>query len=120
MVTKAILVFLFIVSVSGIIFLYAVKLAYHFQYLRVKDKKNPGSTTDFFYRHFTDKKDGERWKEAWLKFPLLYPVVLDDERQELNDIKKGIKRINMAIYVALIVAFLVVFYTAKAFPQGIY
>ncbi len=119
MAAKIIIIFLFIVSLVAIVILYAYKLALHFMYLRLHDKKKPGSTTDFFYRVFTDKKDAQRWKEAWMLFPLMFPIVLDDEREELNAIKRQVKRLNVAIYAVLIVALLVVFTAAQFFPEGI-
>jgi hypothetical protein len=119
MVAQIIVIFLFIISLAAIFILYAYKLALHFMYLRVKNKKKPGSTSDFFYRDFKDKKDSERWKEAWMLFPLLFPIALDDEIEELNAIKSRVKRLNVAIYSVLIVALIVVFYAAQFFPEGI-
>ena len=119
MIAQLIIIFLFIISLAAIFILYAYKLALHFMYLRVQDKKKPGSVSDFFYRDFKDKKDGARWKEAWMLFPLLFPIALDDEKQELNEIKARIKRLNVAIYSALIVALIVIFYAAQFFPEGI-
>jgi len=119
MVAKIIVIFLFIISLSAIFILYAFKLAMHFMYLRVKDKKKAGSTSDFFYRDFKDKKDAARWKDAWMLFPLLFPIALDDEKEELNAIKSRIKRMNIAIYSVLMLALVVVFYAAQFFPEGI-
>lgn len=120
MAAKVIILFLFIMSIATLVLVYAAKLAHHFRYLRAKDKKKPGSTLDFYYRNFVDKKDKERWKKAWMLFPLMFAIVLDDEHEELNTIKSQIKRLNMIIYVVLIVALLVGVYAAKAFPEGIF
>jgi len=119
MAAKIIIIFLFIISVAAILVLYAYKLAFHFMYTRLKDRKKAGSTADFFYRNFNDTKDSDRWKQAWMLFPLLFPVVFDDERLDLNDVKYKIKKLNMAIYAGLSLALIVVFYAAQAFPEGI-
>lgn len=119
MIAQVLIIFIFIISLAAIFALYAFKLAFHFMYLRVKDKKKAGTSSDFFYRDFKDKSDAERWKEAWMLFPLLFPIVLDDDKEELNTIKARIKRLNVAIYSVLIVALLDVFVAAQFFPEGI-
>ena len=122
MAAKIVLLFLFIVSVAALIVLYALKLALHFQFLRVRDRKDPGAVSDFFYRHFVHKKDDARWKEAWMLYPLMFPVTIDEEEDKAPVIamKKKIKRMNVNIYSALIIAMLVVVYAAKAFPEGLF
>ena len=39
-----------------------------FQYLRVKNKKKPGSWKDFYTRNFSNKKDLAWWKESLMIF----------------------------------------------------
>lgn len=120
MAAQFIVLFLFSISIMAMLVLYSIKLAHHFKYLRVKDKKKNGQFSDFYYRNFIDKKDSQRWKDAWLLFPLMYGIEVDDESDALNAIKKQIKKVNLAIYGVLIVALLVTVYAAKAFPEGIF
>ncbi len=120
MAAKFFILALFFLSLGGLIILYARKLALHFQYLRVKDGRKAGELSDFFYRHFTDKKDPERWKNAWMIYPLLFPVDLEDEKGDRLVIKKKIKQANVLVYVVLIVALRDVVYAAKAFPEGLF
>lgn len=121
MATKIILLFLFIVSIAALVVLYAYKLALHFQFLRLRDKRQVGELSDFFYRHFINKKDAERWKQAWMLYPLMFPVIMEeDDKQEVVQMKQRIKRMNVKIYMVLIVAMLVVVYAAKAFPEGLF
>ena len=121
MAAKIVLLFLFFVSVAALVGLYAYKLALHFQFLRLRDKRKPGEISDFFYRHFADKKDPERWKEAWMLYPLMFPVAIEeDDKDHIVQIKQRIKRMNVNIYIALIIAMLVVVYSAKAFPEGLF
>ncbi len=119
MLAKFLIIFLFIISVSAILVLYAIKIAHHFRYQRLRDRKKPGTIGDFFSRNFIDKKDPERWKQAFLMFPLLYAIALDEPTEELNQIKRQIKNMNVTIYAVLAVAMLVVIYASKAFPEGI-
>jgi len=119
MALKVIIIFLFLISVMGILALYALKLSYHFIYLRGKSKKKIGVNTDFFSRNFINKEDAKFWKEAWLLYPLLYPIELDETLEELNMLKQKVKHLHIAIYVLLIIAMLTVVYAAKAFPEGI-
>lgn len=120
MIAQFIVIFLFIVSVGAILALYAIKIAHHFRYLRLRDRKKPGSIGDFFSRNFNDKKDPERWKQSFLMFPLLYAIALDETTEELNAIKAQIKKLNVSIYAVLALAMLVVVYASKAFPEGVF
>lgn len=119
MALKVIIIFLFIVSVMGILALYALKISHHFVFLRLRAKKKPGTINDFFSRNFINKGDAQFWKDAFLLFPLLYAIVLDEPTEALNSIKRKIKRLHIAIYALLMVALLTVVYAAKAFPEGI-
>ena len=120
MALKVIIIFLFVVSVMGILALYALKVSYHFVFLRLRAKKKPGTTSDFFSRNFINKDDAQYWKDAFLLFPLLYAIVFDEPTEALNDIKRKVKRLHIAIYALLMVALLTVVYAAKAFPEGVF
>ncbi len=54
--------------------------------------------------------------QAFLLFPMLYPVVLDDDKEELNAIKKRIKRIHIGIYFLLILLVVFGIFSEKVFP----
>jgi hypothetical protein len=97
--------------------LYGIKVGMHMQYLRLKDRKDPGSAWDFF--QFTEPGLAPYRSKALWMFPLMFPVVLDETREELNHHKSRIKSINMAIYAVLMVLLLAAVYAAKAFPEGI-
>jgi hypothetical protein len=120
MIAQFLVIFLFILSVGALFALYAIKIAQHFRFLRLKDGKKPGTIGDFFTRNFKDKKDAERWKQSFLMFPLLFAIVLDEPREELNVLKAQIKKLNVSIYAVLALAMLVVVYASKAFPQGVF
>ena len=120
MATKFIILFLFIVAVAALIVLYAIKIGYNFMYLRLRDRKKVGSLGDFFSRNFINAGDDQRWNEAFMALPLLFGITLDEPNQSLNDIKRVIKKLHMAIYSVLIVAMLLGVYASKAFPEGIF
>lgn len=92
--------------------LYSYKWALHFQYLRVKNKKQPGSWKDYYKRNYLYKKDKQWWSEAIMLFPLLYPVVLTGNEKEDFWLQK-IKRTNIGLYFLLIVLLLAGIYFSK-------
>lgn len=120
MAVKFFILFLFIISVAAILVLYALKMAYNFLYLRLRDKKKPGAIGDFFTRNFIHKGDDMRWQKAFFALPLMFGIVLEDESQPIQDIKRIIKRLHMAIYSVLIVAMLLAIYASKAYPEGLF
>lgn len=121
MATKFIILFLFILSVLALLAAYGLKLAWHFRFLRAESKRPEGELTDFFTRTFLSKGDAERWKKAWLIYPLLFGVEEEEaDKPEILVIKRRIRKQNLIIYVVLIVAMLLTVYASKAFPQGIF
>ncbi len=99
----------------GILALFITKAGLQLQYLRLQKDRPKGAITDFFQFDFSDKKERAlRW-QAFLLFPMLYAVVLDDNREELNDIKRKIKRIHIAIYFSLIILVILAIYSEKVF-----
>ena len=89
-------------------------------YLRLKDRKKPGSLGDFFSRNFINAGDDQRWNEAFMALPLLFGITLDEPNESLNEVKRVIKKLHLAIYSVLIVAMLLGVYASKAFPEGIF
>lgn len=103
----------FLLTAGLLIAVYSYKWALHFQYLRVKNKKNPGHWVDYYKRTFNHKNDKRWWNESILLFPLLYPVILTDNRKEDFWLSK-IKRINIVLYLLLIILLLTGIYFAKS------
>ena len=102
-----------------ILLLFAIKAGFQLQYLKLKSRKKEGFVWDilkFASGSPADKK--LRW-EAFMLFPMLYPIVLDEEKQELNAIKRRIKRIHIGIYFILIVLIVLAIYSEKVFPSGV-
>ena len=118
MALKFILLFVLTAGILCLLVLYGFKVGLHMQYLRRKAQKDPGSPWDFFA--FSEPGLSAYRKEALLLFPLLFPVELNETRQELNEAKQRIKNINIAIYLLLMVLLLAAIYTAKAYPEGLF
>jgi hypothetical protein len=97
---------------ASVIGVYSFKWALHFQYLRVKNKKQPGSWKDYYTRNYRYKKDQQWWKESIMLFPLLYPVMMAGNENEDFWLAK-IKRTNIALYFLLIVLLLAGVYFGK-------
>lgn len=89
-------------------------------YLKVRDLKKAGSLGDFFSRNFINKGDDQRWNEAFLALPLMFGITLDETNEEVNAIKRVIKKLHLAIYSVLIVAMLLGIYASKAYPEGLF
>ncbi len=75
-----------------------------------------GSVWDLLKFKFSDKKERQLRVQAFLLFPMLYPVLLDDPKEELNAIKRRIKRIHIGIYFLLIILVVLAIYSEKVFP----
>lgn len=88
---------------AGILGLFLLKAGRQLQYLRLQKKKPAGKPSDFWKRGWQDEKQRQERVDAFLLFPLLFPVTLNDEKEELNDLKRDIKRIHILIYLLLIV-----------------
>ena len=91
---------------------YSFKWSLHFQYLRVKNKKKSWSWMDFYKRNFIYKNYQNWWKESFMIFPLLYPVVMTGKDKEDHWLAK-IKRTNLVMYFLLIVLLLSGIYFSK-------
>ena len=67
---------------------------------------------DFYKRNFTHKKDLNWWKESFMIFPLLYPIVMTGKEKEDMWLAK-IKRTNLAMYFLLIILLVSGIYFSK-------
>ncbi len=110
---QTLFIILFLVLITTILFLYGVKAGLQLQYLNLQNKKQKGSIADFF-RFGDEKQRSLRWK-AFLMFPLTFSVIMDDEKQELLDLKKGVKNIHIAIYILLALLIIMGIYSEKVF-----
>lgn len=99
-----------------ILLLFIIKAGFQLQYLKIKSKKKEGKVWDILkFGSGTPADKKLRW-EAFMLFPMLYPIVLDEKKEELNDIKRRIKRIHIGIYIILIVLIVLAIYSEKVFP----
>ncbi len=93
-----------------------MKSGLQLQYLNLKNRKPAGSVWDFLKFSFSDKKARQLRVQAFLLFPMLYTVLLDDDKEELNAIKKKVKRIHIGVYLMLIILIVLAIYSEKVFP----
>ncbi len=115
MLLQFVFIFLAVVIMLAILVLFVVKAGMQLQYLRIKQKKKKGNISDFIQFDYTDSKERAlRW-EAFLLFPLMYAIVLDEDHEELNALKQAVKRIHIAIYILLIVLIIMGIYSEKVF-----
>jgi hypothetical protein len=114
-----VLIFGSIISIIGILGIYALKIAYQYQYLRLKNGLKQNDLFEAWSISLKKEADKKRRNEAVMLFPLFFPIVLDDKKQEMNDIKRTIKKLHIFIYLFVIVIMLIGVYSNKAFPNGI-
>lgn len=83
--------------------LFARKAGLQLQYLRIRRSQHPGKISDFWKFGWSDSQMRRlRW-EAFLLFPMLYGVPMDEDNERLIQIKRKIKRTHILIYLAVIV-----------------
>lgn len=116
---ETVLIFSVLLIISTFL-VYLIKAGRQLQCLRLQKKHKPGSVSDFWQFDIKNKKERAlRW-QAFLMFPLLYPVVIEEsEKQEIKDIKLKIKDLNIVLYFLLIFIILIGVYASKAYPEGI-
>jgi len=110
-------IFTFTILILGILVLFFVKAGLQLQYLKMEKKQKAGSIADYFRFRFSDEKARQQRVDAFMMFPLLYPIVLDEKREELNRIKSKIKRIHIFIYLLLVVLMILGIFADKVFPN---
>lgn len=110
---------LFVLLISGIILfilgLFYRKLALQMQYLQIQKKKPKEALKNFLFFDWSDAKARSLRTEAFLLFPMLYPIVLDDKNEELLDIKHRIKRHHIGIYFGIIFFIVLSIFSEKVF-----
>lgn len=114
---KVVFVAVVLLLMSLILFLYGKKAALQMQYLRIVQNQKPGKLLDFVQFKFNDRKArAERWK-AFLLFPLMFAIELNETKPALLEIKKRIKRIHISIYALLVVLIILSIYSEKVFTN---
>lgn len=87
----------------ALLLLFLRKSGLQMQYLRRQAGQQEGELKDFLFFDWQDAEERAlRWK-AFLLFPMLYPISLDDEQAALNELKASIKRTHIGIYFCLII-----------------
>ena len=108
---------LVILNIVGMLALFVRKSGLQLQYLQLKKKAQDGKIKDFLFFNLQDAEARAIRLQAFLLFPMLYPVILDEERVELNEIKSKVKRTHIGIYLSLILFIILAVYSEKVFPS---
>lgn len=114
---QIIFIILTVLVLLGIILLFLRKAGIQLQYLRIKSGRKPGETKDFISFDFSSEKERKQRWEAFLLFPMLYPITLDEKNERLNELKARVKRIHIGIYACLIALVILGVYSEKVFPS---
>lgn len=118
MLIEFIFTFGIVIMLLLMVALFVVKAGLQLQHLKIEKKKKPGSIMDFVQFDYGNEAERKlRW-QAFLLFPLMYGVDLDSGVEELNDIRRKIKRIHIGIYIILIVLIIMSVYSEKVYPEN--
>lgn len=105
-----------LLTLAAIIFMYLRKAGIQLMYLRKKKGKKPGRPADFLRFSFSNARERKARWEAFLMFPMLYPIALDDKDESLNNYKLKVKRLHIGIYMMLIFLVVLAIMSEKVFP----
>ncbi len=115
MINQFLFLFFGLSVMIALLAIFVVKAGLQLQYLRLKNKKEKGSIFDFLQFDISDSKQRKVRMEAFLLFPVMFAVVLDEDDEELNNIKRKVKRLHIAIYLILIILTILAIYSEKVF-----
>lgn len=102
MLTLFATLFFFIVAVLAIFAVYAYKVGLHLQLIHIEKHMEPGRIMDIFFFDFKNAEERSLRVEAFLRYPLMFPVVIEeDDNDEVVELKKKIKNSNYGLYVLL-------------------
>lgn len=120
MIIKITIVILSILSLAGLVLLYGKKIVIQYQYLRLKNRLKPSAAWDVFAFKMKTEKESQLRNQAWMLYPLMFPVEMETEKEDLENLKGKVKKIHIALYVLLMVVILLGVYTSKAYPNGMF
>ncbi len=117
---KFFLIFGALASILIILGLYALKIAYQYQYLRLKNRLKRTDLFEAWSLSLKLDRDKKLRNQAIMLFPMFFPIDLDDTNEAMLDIKRTLKKLHIYIYIALMAIMLIGVYTSKAYPNGIF
>jgi hypothetical protein len=120
MLLKFILVFLTLVSVAALPVLFLIKAVLQLQYQNLKTRKPLGAITDFFVFDYKNAAARSARIDAFLLFPIFFPIDLEEGTDAEKRIKRQIRRVHLLFYVLMIVLLLLASYLSKAYPNGFF
>ena len=120
MITKFVILFLGISSILALIGVYALKIAYQYQYLRLQAGLKKTDLFEALSFSLSDVKSKKLRNQAIMLYPMFFPIILDEKKEILNDLKRSIKKLHIIIYILLMVVILVGVYASKVYPNGMF
>ena len=117
---KFFLIFGALASILTILGLYALKVAYQYQYLRLKNKLKRSDLFEAWSLSLKSERDKKLRNQAIMLYPMFFPIDLDDTNEDMLEIKRTLKKLHIYIYIALMMVMLIGVYTSKAYPNGIF
>lgn len=120
MLLKFILVFLTLVSVAALPLLFLLKAGLQLQYQNLKNRIPVGAITDFFLFDYKNAPARSARVDAFLLFPIFFPIDLEEGTEAENAIKRRIRSVHLLFYVLMMLLLLLSTYFSKAYPNGFF
>ena len=100
--------------------LYAIKIAWQYQYFRMKENLKKADFFEAWNIKMKNERDRKLRYKSIMAFPLMFPMEMENEKYDLEEIKKRIKRIHIGLYILIMVIMILGIYSSKAYPNGIF
>jgi hypothetical protein len=120
MLIKFVIVFLLIICVSALPVLFFIKAGLQLQYQNIKSKKPEGNLLDFWVFDWKSSEAREQRVDAFLLFPIFFPIDLEESNNRLVEIKHQIRTVHLVFYALMIILILLGSYISRAYPEGFF
>lgn len=121
MLTQFLVLFLFLMGILALLTLYFIKVGLQLMLIRNESNQSEGRVLDFISFDFGNADERKLRMQAFLRYPLMFPVDIDDaDSERIRVLKRQIKNVNIAIYGVLMLMILLVVYAGKAYPEGLF
>ncbi len=87
--------------IAAMLGLFLRKSALQLQYRRIEAGQDPGSLKDFWQFDYQDQQAWQERGQAFLMFPMLYALPLEEKDERLLAIKREVKRTHILIYLLI-------------------
>jgi hypothetical protein len=109
-----------LISIVGLLVLFYIKAGLQLQYKNLEDQKELGEINSFFVFDWKNSSERSRRIDAFLLFPLFFPIDLHEKKGQDLAIREKLKKVHLSLYAVFIVLIFSASYASKVFPEGIF